>query len=414
MFVATRPIQKQIDNVVRDMIRSLETGNFDRIWNYLISNESIDVMSIAMFPALYGENSDSDEFLTFETVESIGFAFQTNALESESNQRWRTSWFEGFRESVRSAGWFEGYLDSESYAFLSEDSAVLVADSQVTKRAMLIPLVRDDGEFRIDFAGIIAFSMILSARRLHELATLSEHRQQADLARLLFDTTYNLEPVYARLKRLLVDNVFVRKIITPDRVAAILSELDFCILAREEAEELRRIDERRKRALNPDVLLSQLFRNYESCGQVEISQSDLIRLNDMDDTALRQALGAMMLGVDAAQLARELAKPHTGFEISDIDVTADLDGELYYISLPVKSGREIRGKSLPVSFFHQIARPQLTLERNVVVIVSAKPLSEPLTNMIKQARDHIDWKIAILQHVELARLLKRNGLLSTQ
>lgn len=412
MFVATKPMRTEVHKVVHSFLQCLKDNDFDQIWDYLLSLDSINVMSISMFPPIFGDRATDEDILTYQIIEGMSFAFQTDAVFLGDELGLRTSWFKGIKQPFEFLGWLEGYSEDESFIFLSEDSAVLVADSMATKRTIIIPLLREgSGEFRIDFAAIIAFSMIISARSLHELGSIAEQRGLANVAQVLFDTAYGLAPVYQRLKTLLIDNVFNEQLITPERTAEIVSELDFCILAREQADELKEAEKRRRGLINPDAVLGQLFSNYETRSGENISESDLAVLHQMDDHALRTSLGSIMIGVDQDQLARETAKPHSGFEISDIDVSTEINGAMYYVSFAVKSGREISEKSLPVKYFHQIARPQLTLEKNIVVVVSAKPLSEPLSNMIKQSRDHLDWKITILQHVELARLLKANGLL---
>jgi hypothetical protein len=79
--------------------------------------------------------------------------------------------------------------------------------------------------------------------------------------------------------------------------------------------------------------------------------------------------------------------------------------------MPFKSGLEVRGNSVPVEVFYQILRPHMFFEKGVVVFITAKPCSQPLMNLIKLSRDRKGWPISVIEHLELAALLRANSLL---
>ncbi|MBA7682060.1 hypothetical protein ES703_90406 [subsurface metagenome] len=84
------------------------------------------------------------------------------------------------------------------------------------------------------------------------------------------------------------------------------------------------------------------------------------------------------------KLKSEAAKPHTPFEISDFEFPFKFEKNLYYICFVIKSGREITGESVPISFQYQLKRPFEELENVIVVFLTAKKASEVLKNWIKK------------------------------
>jgi hypothetical protein len=157
--------------------------------------------------------------------------------------------------------------------------------------------------------------------------------------------------------------------------------------------------------------LRAIFAGYDRILDCELETHDFELLNQMNDSALRSAIAQILNGVDPVEAQREARKPHTVAEIADMEVLVRHGNELYHLLMPVKSGQEIRGSSVPVEVFYQILRPHLFFQKGVVVFITAKPCSQPLLNYIKQARDRLGWPIAAIEERELARLLKVNNLL---
>jgi hypothetical protein len=60
-------------------------------------------------------------------------------------------------------------------------------------------------------------------------------------------------------------------------------------------------------------------------------------------------------------------------------------------------------------YTHQIFRPFAFFDNCIVVFVTAKKCSQPLMNMVKQMREKLNWPMGIIEHTELAALLKLNG-----
>ena len=157
--------------------------------------------------------------------------------------------------------------------------------------------------------------------------------------------------------------------------------------------------------------LNQVFRGYNKISEATVGEEDIELLIGMDDAQLRQHICKLIIDVDPVILRREAQKPHGGFEISDMEIPFRTEGRAFYLCIPVKSGREIRGKTVPERWAFQILRPFLNFDSCVVVFISAKKCSQPLWNYIKRTRDKTNWNIQVIEGEELAKLFKVNSLL---
>lgn len=156
--------------------------------------------------------------------------------------------------------------------------------------------------------------------------------------------------------------------------------------------------------------LSRVFLHYDESHAMTVCSDDMARLNSMNDAQLRQALAKVVNTTDRRLARVESGKPHTGYEVSDMDIPVLLNGRQYYLCLPIKSAREIRTETVPVDVFHQIAKPLLTYDNCMVAFVSAKRCSEPLQNLVKSMVDR-GCLVTIVQEHDLAALLKVNNAL---
>jgi len=157
--------------------------------------------------------------------------------------------------------------------------------------------------------------------------------------------------------------------------------------------------------------LNQVFRGYNKISEATVSEEDITLLRDMDDAQLRQHISKIIIDVDPVILQREAQKPHGSFEISDMEIPLRIEGRELYLCIPVKSGREIKTKTVPEGCASQILRPFLNFDSCVVVFISAKKCSQNLWNYIKRTRDKLNWNIQVIEGEELAKLFKINSLL---
>ena len=157
--------------------------------------------------------------------------------------------------------------------------------------------------------------------------------------------------------------------------------------------------------------LSRFFKGYDDITNVPIEKTEIDKLYKLSDEDIRQRLAKIILGVDSAVLQREARKPHGGFEIADMDIPINVDGDRLYMCVPVKSAKEITKNTVPEKISYQIFRPFLNFNRCVVVFVTAKSSSQNLQNAIKGMRDRLGWSIEVIENKELAQLFKYNALL---
>jgi hypothetical protein len=156
--------------------------------------------------------------------------------------------------------------------------------------------------------------------------------------------------------------------------------------------------------------LNEIFNGYAKIPETDVDAEDIDRLNTFDDNELRALLARIIIGVDPVVLQREAEKPHGSFEIADMEFPINLQGDTFYLCVPVKSGREIR-TTVPESWAYQILRPFFHLQKCAVVFISAKKCSQNLMNDIKRMKDKYGWAIEVIEAEELAKLLKINSLL---
>jgi hypothetical protein len=160
-----------------------------------------------------------------------------------------------------------------------------------------------------------------------------------------------------------------------------------------------------------ELNLGEIFSAYEKISETDVEAADIDRLNSLGDSELRALLARIILGVDPVILQREAQKPHGPFEIADMEIPITVQGQRFYLCIPVKSGQEIRGKTVPELWAYQILRPFADFDRCAVVFVSAKKCSQNLMNNIKRMKDKFGLAIEVIEAEELAKLLKINSLL---
>lgn len=159
-----------------------------------------------------------------------------------------------------------------------------------------------------------------------------------------------------------------------------------------------------------DTLMPKYFNHYQDIPQTQVGQEDINRLFTFDDGELRKRFGNSIINVDQVVVKREALKPHGVSEIADMELPLRLyPYRTHFLCIPFKSAAEIRTDTVPISYAYQITRPFSYFDNCVVVFVTAKRCSQPLLNDIKQVREKHNWPIAVIQHNELAALLKLNG-----
>jgi hypothetical protein len=158
--------------------------------------------------------------------------------------------------------------------------------------------------------------------------------------------------------------------------------------------------------------MPQYFNCINNIQNVTVDDTELNLLYSYDDKTLRSKLSACLLNISVNEIDREMRKPHGGFEISDMELKIKINGKHFYMCMPFKTGKEIKSNSVPVDIFYQLLRPFFHFSNCTVVFITAKKCSQNLLNEIKRAKDKYDFGIEVIEHLQLAKLLKINNQLN--
>lgn len=159
--------------------------------------------------------------------------------------------------------------------------------------------------------------------------------------------------------------------------------------------------------------LSYFFKNFNNINQQSCTSQDLHSLISLDDSELRKKVAECLQNVDPNELERQVAKPHGPLEISDLDVKFIEDGELKYLCMPFKTGREITSDTMSENYMYQLIKPFSHFGDNcIVVLITAKKCSQGLETYIQRMSiRQPSWRIEVIQNEQLCKLLKANSLL---
>ncbi|WP_367912694.1 hypothetical protein [Bacillus pumilus] len=157
--------------------------------------------------------------------------------------------------------------------------------------------------------------------------------------------------------------------------------------------------------------LANYFNGYKEISNVIINEDDRIKVENWDDNELRSKIGNTIINIDRSIIDKESVKPHGVFEISDMELPIRVKEsfDTYYLCMPFKSGREIKGK-VKEDITYQVFRPFTYFgEKAIVVFVSVKEATEPFYNAIKRAKTNLNWEAHTLIGDNLIKLLKYNN-----
>lgn len=412
-MLAPGPITDQLRELALEFLLHMRDGDYDHVWNHLAALDGMELISTTSFPLHILATGDIDGFLRKpSSTYGMALAFQQNTVFPGDNVGVRTAFFQGVAGGLERMNWFELFENNNSLAFVKARAAVLVADTAKTRTPLFLPFIDEGGrQYKIDLESLAAFSMVISAQKLHRLATRAMEIGEERTALTVYELAARLSGAYTRLRQLTWDHPIVKLVVTEKRRQELQSEYAYTTLAEEQVAVLLGDPRVVTQPVDVGAFLRETFKGYNSIVDVELDDQDLQRVVRMNDDDLRHAIAKVLIGVDPVEAEREARKPHTAVEIADMEVTLRREHELYHLVMPFKSGREIREGSVPVDVFYQIFRAHLFFEKGIVVFITAKPCSQSLHNLVKMARDRKGWAMGVIEHQDLARLLKVNGLL---
>lgn len=413
-ILAPRPIAELLTQIAVDFLGKMEVGDYDAVWNTMITTAAVRLLATAMYPVSLYREGRIDEVLrplpheqfSLSFDEAFSFGFQADLAQM------RSSFFAGIAGAMRKRGDFDATF--EKSLIVVEDSAGILIDPK-PKGPLVLLFVKDgDGIFKIDFEALTLFSLYVTPSSLSAIGSQALELGLRRSAIAFLELAASFAQPYSRIKRLMLDHVLIRHLITDIRRQELLEEEKHILLARHRVLTLLSGPSAGSKPINMGRFLAEVFQGYEAISNTCLEEEDIELFAQLNDAFLRKALASILTSVNPVVALREASKPHGPHEVSDMELVTQYGDELYRLCIPVKSGREIKGETVPVNIAYQIIRPFLHFPDGVVVFVTVKPCSQHLHNYIKAANDILGLSIEVIEHHELAKLLKANGLLRVE
>jgi hypothetical protein len=404
-YLATEPIKEELKQKVKAFLQAMRDQQFDLVYHQLITPESAWLLSAVLWPLMAYKDGKVDEFIELSKVDELAMAVHLDTGDT------RSGFFAGIEGGLANIGWYE-FSDTDCLAFVDGTTAAFIASTP--KTPLIVPFTQDrDGTYKVDFAAMALFSMEIKASTLYQFGVRALELGHRQFAVAMFELAASLSIPYSTLRRLIWNHPIVGQYITEPRKKELEEEAKYAFFGRDQVLQSFAVEDRFEESqINIGRFLASTFRGYSQIPETQISPEELEQLYALKDDRLRNAIASTLVGVDPVYAQREANKPHTGAEISDIELAVEYEGQMYQLCMPFKSGVEIRDDKVPVNIAYQIIRPFVYLPKCIVVFITAKPCSQYLHNYIKQAIATQGWAIGVIEHEALAKLLKINGLLT--
>ena len=407
---APESIEGELVQVAKDFLQKLKAKDYNYIWNVLVTPKAAKLLSTALLPVNAYKENGLDEVLQpisgagveMSFDEAFAFGFQKDI------QKIRSQFFTGIALAIDSFGWHQASFE-DCWTFMDDSAALLIEPN--TPQPLILPFIRQGEDYKVDFEAMVLFGMSIPASSLYHIGQRALEIGLNKSAVAYFELAASFSPAYSRIKRLMLDNPIVALIVTNERKEDLIVEEEYILKARHQVLRLLSSPEPTSTPVNMTQFLAETFKGYTQIPDTDLEQVEVEQLYSLDDGYLRKAIASTLNGVNPVVAQREANKPHGSHEISDMELVVRHNGDAYRLSIPLKSGLEIRGLSVPVSIAYQVIRPFLYFPNGIVVFVTAKPCSQHLHNYIKLAADVLGLCIEVIENDELAKLLKVNGLL---
>lgn len=169
-----------------------------------------------------------------------------------------------------------------------------------------------------------------------------------------------------------------------------------------------------------DNVFNLVWGKIEDLHEIQITEEDIEEVLDYTDQDIKNKLYEYFINhqqitdFSRIHLVEEKDKAHAGGEISDFNVEFNLENDKIWVAIPIKSGRESKGKKMEQTYFYQFIRPLVSFsQKNVVVfpIILLKPTLNT-HEFLSLVRAHLDLPIIVLNTENFTRFLKRENLLA--
>ncbi|MCP4374134.1 MAG: hypothetical protein GY797_39420 [Deltaproteobacteria bacterium] len=218
---AKKKVCKKLIGLTKQYFDSLVNSDYDGIYEELITNKSANLLSATAWALICYKGDNLDFLIKSEYApnpeipvhDALSMAFQMDIEEC------RTGLFSGLAEATLRQQW-QNFNPKDLLCFVDNGAAILIASSPTIP--VLMPFVKQDGEYLIDFEALWLFSMNMRASILSEIASYAHQQGNNDLAAEFFTIASNLALPYQRIMHLMIKNPFVGQIITPKRKQEII------------------------------------------------------------------------------------------------------------------------------------------------------------------------------------------------
>lgn len=235
---APAPIAARLKEQTRVFLDAFKSGNYDSIWNDLITPEAASLLSATSWPCVAHKQNKIDALLTTKIDQfpdvpihrGLALAFQMDLEEQ------RTGFFKGVANGFEKMGWHD-FSNDDHIAFLEGDGAVFVASTPNIK--LLMPFVAvTNGGYKVDFECFQVFSMSVTASSLSDIAKRCLVLSLRTESLAYFELAAALLPAYQRARGLLAEHPVVRQFVTDQRRADLIGQEECALSARDQ---LRRL-----------------------------------------------------------------------------------------------------------------------------------------------------------------------------
>lgn len=264
-MIAPESLRNKLIQVAREYLTKMQEGNYDAVWDTLVTPEAAKLLSTALFPVhIYKENKIDEilkpvpnEYISLSFDEAFAFAFQMDI------QQIRTGFFRGMASAMENFGWFEVPLEN-SIAIVADEGAILIENSQRVPPLVLLFIRQEDGNHTIDFETLLLFSTPIVASSLYKIGLRAQEIGQVKIAISYFELAASFARPYSRIKRLMLDHPLVQKIITDARKHELSEEEKYILLARHQVLSLLSGPKVSSMPINMGNFLASTFKGY-SC-----------------------------------------------------------------------------------------------------------------------------------------------------
>lgn len=318
------------------------------------------------------------------------------------------NYYQGLLDYISSGD--DNYLD-ESKNLIKECNNVF---DRILKNDFLVNEIRNNIQILFFWNSVVQYDKSLCSDNMYSV--FFEHCSYTDKHRWALYSLFKADPKTAmEIVKLNVDKIFNERYENDTKSSLnlkIVSEYLNYIKMNDFSNTHFKIVHGTKKDINID--LNYLFKNYDNCFTEFVDENDMVKLDSYDDAQLRSKIGSILKNISKNDIERQMNKPHGTLEISDFDVKFRYNDEDFYLCMPFKTSKEITTNTVSEKYAYQIYKPFSHFGNQcIVVFITAKKCSQGLETYIQRmSLQNKQWKVYIIQEIQLCKLLKANNLLN--